>query len=336
MAMCALCVRILLLLRASVPAHGSHLRAVKWERQVPAAEVDLMPPAMPAASAAQLMLPRAMPAYTSQMMPPPQVPFGFIAHAGTVPSVLKGTAAPPALPAQAALMPGMPTDPPGGMGMPTGPSDPAFAVWVANMESKLHNGLAAEIKFLNTLMKQQSMTHAQLIKFKQIMGDLSVKYQASQQQAAAEQTKVKDLESKMGVLSGQVAGLQHMFQQYKQEYAAKWKTTEDSLGALWAQTSQAMTAMSTVHAQAQNQLDALEGSPPVPPPTAATPTQAVTTLPPVAFAHSQDMHPLETMNDMVPLPPQEQAIKWQTASKKDAKSEGKVTWSPSTGVTVDF
>lgn len=259
---------------------GSEWVVAQFKKMAAAGAAQLTP------SSAQMTPPVAVPsASIPQLMQPPQVPYGLVAaYAGTAQTaapaasttVSMSTTAPPSLAAQTAAahgfpLPGMPTDPPGGMVQPVSASDPAFSLWVAGMESKLHNGLAAEIKFLNTLMRQQSMSHAQLLKFKQIMTDMSVKYQASQKTMYVEQQKVKDLEMKMGTLNKQVTDLQKLFSLFKTEYSKKWATTEDSLGKLWSQTSQAMAAMSTVNAEAQGQLDALTAATTVAPVAPAAP-----------------------------------------------------------------
>lgn len=362
MAMCTRCAWALLLLGAPILAAGTQLRTSNVDLEVPpqavagsewvvaqfkkmaaAGAAQLIP------SSAQMTPPAAVPsASIPQLMQPPQVPYGLVAaNAGTAQTpapaasttVSMSTTAPPSLAAQTAAahgfpLPGMPTDPPGGLVQPTSASDPAFSLWVAGMESKLHNGLAAEIKFLNTLMRQQSMSHAQLLKFKSIMTDMSVKYQASQKTAIAEQQKVKVLELKMGELNKQVTDLQKLFSLFKTEYSKKWATTEDSLGKLWSQTSQAMAAMSTVNAEAQTQLDALTAATTVAPvasdaattaapvmvdaaPTAAPPTDFPgAPLPPpppagiVAFSASK--------NPSAPPPPQEPS-KPKESSKEPSK-----------------
>merc|ERR1719265_1926980 len=277
----------------------------------------------------------------------------------------------PPAPMQAGMIPGMPTDPPTGMGRPTGPNDPQFAIWVGNMESKLHNGLAAEIKFLNSLMKQQTITHAQLAKYKKMLGEMWLKYLDSQKSMAAQQAKVKDLEVKMGKLSQDVNLMKQYFNMYKQEYSKKWQTTENSLGALWAKTSQAMATMSNVHAEAQSQLDALVGATGAPPVASApTVTSAPTDppqptqpkmLPPVQYNPASFVAPAQLspppqlpsqpqLPPRAPLAPQAELPSSPQAQKSPQVQKSskpvitqstqptweKMAWSPSSGVTVDF
>lgn len=204
----------------------------------------------------------------------PAPAYGYQAQVAT-----PATTAPPpyAAPAQPTAPPAQP--------------DTTFWQWKLQMEQKLHNGLNAEINFLSTLMHQQKQTHSQLIKFKVVLTKLSQKYAASQQVAVAQQQKIQQLEAKLGTLTSQVHSLTTSFAAYKQEYAQKWQGSQAAIDKLYSKTAEAMTAMETVHVDAQRQLQGMgvnfqaqqaapqAASLPTPPTAAPTPPEVSTGLP---------------------------------------------------------
>jgi hypothetical protein len=155
-----------------------------------------------------------------------------------------------------------------------------YETWKVQMESKLNKGLSSEIKILNVLMKHQTVTHNQLLKFKNILAVLGGKYKSAEQLAGLQQAKITQLEQQLSALSQQVATQSAKFEAYKKHYDVKWAGSQTAIEDLYKKTANALGAMSTVHDDVQQQLSAMTTATP----SAATVSTAAPSLPPSSTA----------------------------------------------------
>lgn len=236
------------------------------------------------------------PGYPGYYAPPQNYPPSAAAPVATVappmvPAVPEATVAPPVATTMAPAPAVSTTVAPVAPMAPVVTAAPPFAVtdlntWKMQMESKLHRGLSSEITILNTLMKHQTQTHKQLLRFRQVMTVMGTKYQAQETLTQQQAAKIQSLEAQIAGLHQQVSTLNAKFSAYKEQYEKKWQGSQGAIDHLYKKTADALGEMNAIHDGVQKELGTMKlvsgKYPAAPNVTAPLPAQKAGQAPPLA------------------------------------------------------